>query len=306
MSKRILLWGAVIVLVIACGEESPWSDGAVRISPLRLTLVDFAWSVNGEFVASDGVNLWFFDGEGRNVRKIEGSELFGKMVNGEGLCWSPDGNYVAFTVRENPDGYWANIFIIHREANSIWEARRLTDSFGTNPAWSPDGNWILYNNQDTIFVIPAQGGEPRFLVSNARWPAWGPGGEYFAFQRQFEGLAWDIMAKPFKGGPARRVTYFNEYVKEPAWAPNGEHIAITVEIIKEYKGADIWVVSVKEGSAAKITDEPLTKRRLEASRPAWSTDGQWIAFLSRRGGEPKGPLGGAVWKVPFKYKIRYW
>jgi Tol biopolymer transport system component len=114
------------------------------------------------------------------------------------------------------------------------------------------------------------------------------------------------VAKPFnKAGGARRVTYFNEYVKEPAWVLNGKYVAITVEIIKEYKGADIWVVSVKDGSAVKVTDEPETKLRLEASRPAWSSDGRWIAFLSRRGGEEKGSMGGAIWKVPFKDRIRY-
>jgi Tol biopolymer transport system component len=303
---HLALFIVIALLLTACGEEEEWSDRAVRVSPVGLTLVDFAWSRNGEFVASDGVNLWFFDGDGNNLRKIEGSEWFGTMVNGEGLCWSPDGNYVAFTIREPMDGYYADIYIIHRGARYIWEARRLADCFGTNPAWSPDGKWVLFSAWDSILVVPAEGGEPRSVVSNARRPTWNPGGDYFACQRYFGSLNWDIIAKPFnETGGARRITYFHEAASEPAWAPDGKHIAVMVDILKDRSGADIWVVSVKNGSAEKVTEEPEPKFRLEAARPAWSSDGRWVAFLSRRGGEEKGVGGGAIWKVPYQDRSPY-
>src|SRR5687768_13014132 len=68
-------------------------------------------------------------------------------------------------------------------ANNIWSvpraggaARRLTSFPGQtlNPHYSPDGKWIAfsgeYSGNTDVYVVPAEGGEPKRLT-------WHPGGD---------------------------------------------------------------------------------------------------------------------------------
>ena len=60
------------------------------------------------------------------------------------------------------------------------------------PAWSPDGSLIAYasDREDgrlCIWVVPAEGGEPRRITGAAAMddqdPTWSPDGKFLAFNR---------------------------------------------------------------------------------------------------------------------------
>jgi len=80
-------------------------------------------------------------------------------------------------------------------------------------------------------------------------------------------------------------------VGDPRVAPDGQWVAYTVSQMDAEKDAsdtDIWMAPINGGEALRLT----TSERSE-SRPRWSPDGRWLAFLSgRHGGSTQ------VWLLP--------
>jgi dipeptidyl aminopeptidase/acylaminoacyl peptidase len=70
------------------------------------------------------------------------------------------------------------------------------------PAWSPDGRWLAFAQDQSIYAVPATGGQPILLMANAAYPAWGghaPGNVPSApVQRQ----ASTVLDSTFQGGQA--------------------------------------------------------------------------------------------------------
>jgi Tol biopolymer transport system component len=88
----------------------------------------------------------------------------------------------------------------------------MHESGDYHPVWSPDGSRIAFastrNGPFNIFVVPASGGEPTAIATNAgdNCPAWSPDGRWIAFRRSTpEGLR--VFHVPAAGGQhvARRL-----------------------------------------------------------------------------------------------------
>jgi len=98
-----------------------------------------------------------------------------------GPVWSPDGTTLAFS-RGVGEGA-REIFTLDLEdpdAEPTSLLGSVDGSADTAPAWSPDGESIAFRSRrsaaDQVWVVDAEGGEPRQLTTTGRAigsPAWG-------------------------------------------------------------------------------------------------------------------------------------
>ena len=135
---------------------------------------------------------------------------------------------------------------------------------GMSPAWSPDGAQIAFLSNRAegwdLYVVDADGGEPRRLTSGATTddPAWHPDGRAIAVERR-GGIE---LVQADGGGWTQLV----ERGVQPAWAPDGRLAFV--------RDGDLWLRSVGGEESLLLVD---------ASRPAWSPDGERIAAVRLRG-----------------------
>jgi TolB protein len=162
---------------------------------------------------------------------------------------------------------------------------------------SPDGSQIVYsgtkNGDDDIWVVPATGGESRFVSGAPGFDgsvAWSPDGKRVSFTSVRAGNP-DVWIAPVDSGPATRLTDWPSAEWSSRWSPDGKTIAFASS--RESPGFDIWTMPANGGTATRVT-------RLGAiGALRWSPDGKSIAFDAQvesaggRGVFVVAPTGGA-------------
>lgn len=201
--------------------------------------------------------------------------------------FSPDGQRITFINDvEGVPQVWTKGMAGLREG----EPKQLTFGEGRagRPRWSPNGNDIAYvrrqEGQSGIWLVSAEGGEPRKIIEGGRNPNWSWDGKRLVFEREY-----DVWTANVDGSDQRRVEGVptEDLLLEdrnPAFSPDGALIAF----FEKDKGpmGDIWVVPSKGGQARQLTfDSNL------GGTPAWTADGKFIVFSSVRGGSR------TLWKV---------
>jgi TolB protein len=113
-------------------------------------------------------------------------------------------------------------------------------------------------------------------------PAWSPDGVFLAFISTRD-KNFHVFISTADGQDATRV-YGGGINGQPAWAPDGRHIAFH-SITVPGRPYNIWKLYV-EGTRFSFQWDPvqLTDDPAGAFAPAWSPDGQQIAFHSYRDG----------------------
>jgi TolB protein len=94
-----------------------------------------------------------------------------------------------------------------------------------HPAWSPDGKYIAYdsgkrdrggNSQSTIFIMDADGKNPRPLITRANRPAWSPDGQKIVFVSNQDGND-EIYMIDVDGKNLKRLTMNRYQDTDPCW-----------------------------------------------------------------------------------------
>ncbi len=196
-------------------------------------------------------------------------------------CASPPPERILF-VSDRYDGR-AEVFVMNADGS---ELLRLTQGEGSEiayaPKWSPDGTQIAFVSADDMYLMNADGSEPRLLLASAYSPAWSPDGAQIAYVSNldsdngtYELYVMNVSDGPNADGTGQtRLTDNLAHDMSPAWSPDGTQIAF---VSNRDGDAEIYVMNADGSGQVNITNHSETDES-----PAWSPDGTQIVFTSGR------------------------
>jgi Tol biopolymer transport system component len=215
--------------------------------------------------------------------------------------WSPDGRWIAY---QRGDGVRWDIFAVPSAGGM---PRQLTHENGQihGLTWLPDSTGIVYSSGRGatmpylptlgLWEVTLDGGQPRRIVTadvSYLHPDIHESGAMLASRLQ---MHFDLWKYPIDGRPdenvrdAIRLTRQTGQVQTPTVGASDREVAF----LSDSGGhANLWVTTVESGEMRQITYE--RDENVSLGVPIWSPDGNWITFVSSRGGTG---LGFGLWAV---------
>lgn len=215
---------------------------------------------------------------------------------------SEDGKWLAYTPHTIDNRTWkryrggmqTDIWLFNLNDKT---AKRVTDWEGTDslPMWHGQKLYYMSDNgaehRNNIWVYDTATSKSeqvtKFNEWDVKWPSIGPGdkgqGEII-FQYGADLMVLDLATKQTRvvdiripgDRPTLRPQQFNAADNIDNWSASSTGKRGVIEA-----RGDIWTIPAKEGSARNLTRTPGVAER----SPAWSPDGQWIAYFSDKSGE---------------------
>ncbi|HKA22260.1 MAG TPA: protein kinase [Blastocatellia bacterium] len=137
-----------------------------------------------------GGAIWVMPALGGSPRRIVESGTF--------PSWSPDGSAIIYS-----SGPWYGQKV-YRVASTGGDAKEIPIEFKGGapymayPSYSPDEHWIVFEANDSVYIVGAQGGEPKPMVKG-KHPVWGADGRRIFYTNVEAGKNYSLWQLPFSG-----------------------------------------------------------------------------------------------------------
>ena len=151
------------------------------------------------------------------------------------------------------------------------------------PVFSPDGTSVAFasdrNGTWDIWVIGVDGGSPVQItegLGDDLHPSWSPDGGRIVFcRRPTRAQQWELWIADAESGASRK---FIGYGLFPDWSPVGDTILFQRARERGTRWFSIWTLTLV-GGEPKHPTELLSSAEDALTLPAWSSDGQRVAFV---------------------------
>jgi TolB protein len=221
-----------------------------------------------------------------------GGTFYTINVNGTGLqpvttgmdpAWSPDGQQIAFTRWDDPRGVWVvsadgseNLLFAWNDARWPSKEKCFRGRCRTLPA-DPHLKLGVVDSDGSAFAEPVSS-------DTSLAPDWSPDGQHFVYDDEH-----GLTVQTVDGATSYQLTSQARDTL-PVWSPDGEQVAF---VRSQHDHWEVYVVDVDGSDLVRLTSTPTRPDGAPAMdgvpgnsvSPAWSPDGNYIAFLTDRSGK---------------------
>jgi Tol biopolymer transport system component/predicted Ser/Thr protein kinase len=171
-----------------------------------------------------GGDIWVMPALGGSPRRI--------VVSGTFPSWSPDGKSIVFT--KGP-WYGQKVYKVSAtggEPQEINISLKGDSPFVAYPSYSPDGRWISFEAANAVYVVNADGGEPRPIVEG-KHPVWSGDSRALIYSSVEAGKNYTLWQIPFSttegkaSGGAEPLTVGRGRDTQAAVSRDGRQIAFS-------------------------------------------------------------------------------
>ncbi|MDA2927908.1 hypothetical protein MYX78_11890 [Acidobacteria bacterium AH-259-G07] len=237
-------------------------------------------------------------GEGSELRIVglDGSRARVLVSNEEvpwlqPFAWSPDGKQI-LAVFERKDST-NQIVLVSTADGSARVLKSLEWRWPVQLSFSPDGRYIAYDSptrQDSrerdIFVLSTDGSRESALVehpANDLFPIWTPDGKRILFTSDRSRSLDHWVIPVAEGKPQGSPVLVKQGVRGTrpiGFTPNGNYYYNV-----QTNMLDVYIATLDPATGKVVGPPMLASERFRGGNtlPEWSPDGQYLAYLSRRG-----------------------
>lgn len=277
-----------VLVVVAMSMQATHAQQQVQPDPYATSPADLILFDSRTPPGSE--NIFVIRPDGSGLRQLTSAFRGSTLSYARMASWSSDRRRILFKGYDE-DGYRENrgdIYVIDADGSNLRRLNCPDDRPCHQPRWSPDDSQVLFvvgqvsQANSAIFVMRADGRNPRKLSPWGMWGTWSPDGGQIAFSSLGRAGSWqegdpiDLFVMNADGSNTRRLTEQQGGNQDPDWSPDGRMLVF--DSTRDGGNFEIYTMELDTGRVRRLTDHPAAD-----ARPAFSPDGQHIVFHSNRG-----------------------